>query len=1035
MRKSHIRQRLVAVLCAACWVVAMALPSRGAMVSSALPSNARYAVEHFGDRFGLSAITVTSLAQDRLGFLWIGTQTGLMRYDGSRVRRFEQVEKSTSHYIDRLLIAPDGVLWVKGGNGIGYLRQDQFTPLVLPETAGPLSDATQGFAIDGANKIFISVENGLLLMDLRKPSDFHLFTQKDGLPGTVQAITRGSDDSIWFVTDGRIGRFGPHSAVWYLLPISNLPHDRAVSLQFDAHGTLWLRTVGHVARLDSANHKMVFDDQGIPPANADGLPSLDQSGELLVPSLGGLFHRVNGQWQAVTDQRGLSSNSVVAALEDREGVLWVSGMGTGLDRVIGMKEWSAWTRNEGLPGWLVWDEVRDRQGRLWVATSSGLAMWDGRSEHWRTFTEKDGLGGPEIQEVSVAGDGAIWSFSRTAGLTRIDPQTFRMQRLKNVAEAGLAAVKSPADPRFLFLQSAPDGQVWASGRDFLIRFDPRTSPFRPIAVALPPEVRGTGWIFSISPKGVLWVAGSWGLARFDGRSWRNFTTRDGLLAAPAIVHATGEDDVWVSYNEVVGVTHFQLDAAGSPRVQQFPLDVTVMGKDSHGQIWCGGIDGLVVIEADGNTHTLSHSDGLIWDDTSPLGFWEEEDGSILIGTSRGLAHYTPRFESSKPSAPSVALTSVTLGEGDRTNSPYSAVEHKGGTLAVEFTPLTLRNPDKVQCRYQLSGLEKNFTQTMEREIRYPALPAGEYQLLVECREGASGWTPRPATFTFVVRPPWWQTWWAQVLDFLLLAASVWSVVELRTRAINARRQELETAVAERSAELVRKNAELQDISLTDPLTRARNRRYFTETIAADASQAGRAYQRAREQGIMIADHRDLVFIMVDLDLFKGVNDKFGHAAGDRLLQEVAVRLGSAMRKSDELVRWGGEEFLIICRSTERSQIPAFCSRILELIADEPFELGSGADVWMTCSIGWTPYPWLRERVEALSVEDVIKLADTAMYCAKGAGRNQSIGLLPSPAALEDPNSVTPEKLGDVTNSPLIQLIKTENSIPSDQWTL
>ena len=1038
MRRQNLDWRFLSALGAVLWALVLPPSSQAGAIAGSLPSNARYAVEHFGDRFGLNAITVTSLAQDHLGFLWIGTQTGLLRYDGSRVRRFDEVEKTTSHYIDQLLMAPDGTLWIKGGNGIGHIKQERFAPLPLPEKAGRLPESPQVFTVDSANNVFVAVENGLVRVEGGNASKARLFTKEDGLTVSARAITRAPDDSVWFVAGQRLGRFAPHSPNWEWQPISNIPSDPAVGLQWDGHGTLWLRTAKHVARLDPSKRMMVLDDQGIPPANGDGLPSLDQEGELLLPSLGGLFHRVNGRWQVITDRQGLSSNSVVTALEDREGILWVSGMGTGLDRVIGMKEWSAWTRNDGLPGWLVWDELRDHQGRLWVATSSGLAMWDGHSDHWRVFTEKDGLGGPEVLELAVAGDGGIWTFSRTAGLTRIDPKTLSMRRIKAPSDSGIlpkSGGNANQDDRFLFLASAPDGKVWASGRNFLVHFDPGSSPLRPNLLPLPENVKGSGWIVSFSPRGVLWLGGSWGLESFDGHTWRNFGTEDGLLAAPAVIVATGEDDVWISYNEVPGVTHFSLNSSGAPVVRQFPLDVSVMGKDSHGRVWCGGIDGLVVLQEDGTARTINHSDGLIWDDTSPLGFWEEQDGSFLIGTSRGLAHYIPHFESGEPKAPGVALTSVILGEEDRTNYVHPVVEHQDGTLAVEFTPLTLRNPDKVECAYRLAGLESKFTQIMQRELRYPALPAGEYQLLVHCREGSTGWSARPATFTFEVKAPWWQTWWARLLGLLSLAAGVWGIVELRTRSIDNRRKQLEAAVAERSAELVRKNAELQEISLTDPLTRVRNRRYFAETIGSDASQAFRAYQRAHEQGTLNADHRDLVFIMVDLDWFKAVNDKFGHAAGDRLLQEVAIRLVAAMRKSDELVRWGGEEFLIICRSTDRAQIPALCSRILEIVADEPFDLGGGADVWMTCSIGWTPYPWVREKVDALSVDDVIKLADKAMYCAKDAGRNKSIGLLPSAQAIHSPETITLENLADVAQSPLIELVKTEAGVASDNWSL
>lgn len=223
-----------------------------------------------------------------------------------------------------------------------------------------------------------------------------------------------------------------------------------------------------------------------------------------------------------------------------------------------------------------------------------------------------------------------------------------------------------------------------------------------------------------------------------------------------------------------------------------------------------------------------------------------------------------------------------------------------------------------------------------------------------------------------------------------------------------------------SLELQRKNLELQEISFTDSLTGVWNRRYMEEILTAEAEQVLRNYQRARESEIRKLDHRDLVFIMVDMDFFKEVNDRYGHSAGDRLLQLVADRLSSVVRKSDVLVRWGGEEFLIMSRSTDPSGIPAFCSRILEVIAQEPFDLGHGIEVRKTCSVGWAPYPWSRKAFEAICAEEVIVLADVALYRAKACGRNQGIGILPTDAAVATPTAIRLESLREEGN-PLVRL--------------
>jgi diguanylate cyclase (GGDEF)-like protein len=231
-----------------------------------------------------------------------------------------------------------------------------------------------------------------------------------------------------------------------------------------------------------------------------------------------------------------------------------------------------------------------------------------------------------------------------------------------------------------------------------------------------------------------------------------------------------------------------------------------------------------------------------------------------------------------------------------------------------------------------------------------------------------------------------------------------------------------------SLELQRKNLELQEISFTDVLTGVWNRRYLEEIITAEAGQVLRNYQRARGSDIRKLDHRDLVFIMVDVDFFKKVNDQHGHPAGDRLLQLVAQRLSTVVRKSDVLVRWGGEEFLIMSRSTDPWGTPAFCARVLEVIASEPFDLGHGVSVTKTCSVGWAAYPWSRGAYEAICAEESIALADAALYHAKALGRNQGVGIVATDAAAQDPDAVDLVSIRG-GSPPLARTIRTACPVP------
>ena len=141
---------------------------------------------------------------------------------------------------------------------------------------------------------------------------------------------------------------------------------------------------------------------------------------------------------------------------------------------------------------------------------------------------------------------------------------------------------------------------------------------------------------------------------------------------------------------------------------------------------------------------------------------------------------------------------------------------------------------------------------------------------------------------------------------------------------------------------------------------------------------------------------DLVFYLIDADHFKEINDWYGHDVGDQLLTEMTRRISGAIRNSDVLIRWGGEEFLVVSRYTNRSEADTLAKRVLDAVGSRPFEMGSCKDaIYRTCSVGWAVFPWFVAEPQAISYEEVLALADRALYKAKSSGRNQAIGKLPA----------------------------------------
>lgn len=256
---------------------------------------------------------------------------------------------------------------------------------------------------------------------------------------------------------------------------------------------------------------------------------------------------------------------------------------------------------------------------------------------------------------------------------------------------------------------------------------------------------------------------------------------------------------------------------------------------------------------------------------------------------------------------------------------------------------------------------------------------------------------------------------------------------------------LDKKVAERTAELNKSNAvlkqaqhelevayqKLEEASLTDPLTGLHNRRFLNKSLAADIAIVERSYNdwgRTQADAVMKLTQpleQDLMFMLLDIDLFKSVNDTYGHAAGDKLLEQLSQLLKTILRESDYLVRWGGEEFLIVVRYCTREEVPELAERIRQKVEQFEFDIGKGQKISKTCSIGMAAYPFYRAQPAALTWEQVIDTADRALYLAKHHGRNCWVNV--TAASVSDMEFVNPAVTDSLISLAAAGIINIESS--------
>jgi diguanylate cyclase (GGDEF)-like protein len=262
-------------------------------------------------------------------------------------------------------------------------------------------------------------------------------------------------------------------------------------------------------------------------------------------------------------------------------------------------------------------------------------------------------------------------------------------------------------------------------------------------------------------------------------------------------------------------------------------------------------------------------------------------------------------------------------------------------------------------------------------------------------------------------------------------AVVLVVMRLRSRFYEQRTRDLEALVTARTAELAQANEALRNLSLTDPLTGLHNRRFVDATMNELVARTLRRHMMdPRSADDPRTLNRDMVFLMVDLDLFKPVNDRYGHRAGDLVLQQTASILREAVREVDRVVRWGGEEFLVMAIDASLAEAPLMAERIRSRMAAHAFDIGEGREIHLSCSVGFACFPVLYLDPGCYSWEQVLNLADQCLYQAKEAGRNRWVGIIPLNDA-EPTLSIHPLHMGasDLTSRGVVER-KAGPTLPS-----
>ena len=985
-----------------------------------------YEFEYFtrerGNPDALSSDFIFDLAEDSAGTLWIGTNGGgLASYD-RETDRFTNYRNDPANpnsiagnVVRSVFVDAEGVVWVGLRDG-GVDRFDAVRGVFEHVDLG-MESAPSVYSVyqDADGTIWVGGEHGLTRLDPNGESVRNFLHDPEDAAsvsaGSVRTILMDRHGDLWVGTHGGgLNRLAAGASTFERFVASPdnpgaLSDDRVSVIFEDSQGRLWVGTV-------------------------DGLNLVDREAGTFVS------YRRDSQ-----DGSSLGDNDITSIYEDRSGLLWIGTKAQGLNKwnprtwAYGLESANELTTNvERKPN--VTSFVEGDDGRLWIGTfGDGLNAVDrasGDIVRYRTDAE-DALRINDDRVMSLMKDsiGRIWVGTMRHGITRIDPANGEIDTFSHDVQ----------DPRSLSANGVmamfedAAGYVWVGTfGGGISRFDPATETFERFAAdesdaASLSSDRVTS--FAQDQRGLIWIGTeSGGLNVYDPASG----TFHAFRHDPDDVTTLSADTVYSIHVDAAGVVWVGTHGGGLDRVLGDPTrpasvrfdnvsrtdglanDVIYgVHSDAAGWLWMSTNYGISRFNpATGEVRNLHRRDGLQSEEFNFGAHYQSESGEMFFGGHNGYNAFRPDRISASSIVPLIALTGFfNSNDPNREGIPYDEdgsieISWRDDNVAFEFAALDFAAPEQNHYMYKLEGFDRDWIDLGNRRVvTYTDLDDGNYLLRVRAANAEGVWNDAGLSIPVRVTPAPWDTWWAYlgyVALFVQLVAFLWLGHRRRIEREEAYSQRLEREVRDRTESLLEKNqqlrvlnAALQESSLCDPLTGLRNRRFVFEEVSRDLDVIQRRLGEEFE-GLDRSDVAELTFMMIDMDNFKPINDTYGHAAGDQLLLEFRDLLLGLVRQDEHVIRWGGDEFVVIAKQRRPHEIEELAERIRSTVANHGFRLEEGQVVHTTCTIGFAAYPLFRRQSDESNLDQIINLADSLMYEAKKT-RNAWAGMLsPTKAA-------------------------------------
>jgi ligand-binding sensor domain-containing protein/two-component sensor histidine kinase len=794
-------------------------------------------------------IIYTSL-QDSRGFMWFGTQDGLVRFDGTEFKVFKNNPKNphslSSNFVNALIEDQQGRLWIgTEGGGISLFdpKSQQFERLNSLHRFQEEKYLYINALLQNSNGlVWLATNGGLLAYDPQtKNWQQYLRGQK------ILCLQEG--EAVWAGTDQGLWQKNPEQQVFEAAFPEVFGQLKVYSLFAGQPFGFLAGTSSGLKKIHLENKQVQdfhFEGLDFPPMRVDCISGADWNGdgymnELWVGTYGKLYRFIPESNQHVLSYRQAittyyEGDDIYSLYQDRQGGIWAGIAGGGLAYFSQYRtKFKSWLPGDGdlqKTDNLVFGFLPEEDSILWLATTGGLVRYNLYQNKIKRYhkeqKEKHGLAANQVRFVHRDKKDRLWVSGWGLGLNLYLPE---QDSFKTYMPDPSVAYSLP-DADIMKIREAPDGLLWlATNSKGLIKFDPETEKFEPVPIMINGQPLQHSRQAYIDSQYRIWIGSNYGIICYrpeDGSvKHYPYNEQDSTTVSHKRVFCYQEDhkgNLWIATYS--GLNYFNVKTGKTTRYYEqegFPNDyVYDLVLDSQGRVWMTTNYGITCFDPESKKfRNYTREDGLQDNEFNGGALYKDKKGRIYAGGINGFSIFQPEALESNPVRPKVVFTKFELFNQEvkpEENSvlnqhisfqPKVVLDYKQSVLTIHYAALDYVAPNKLRYQYKLEGYDEQWRPVTEQtQTTYTNLDPGTYTFQVKAANSDGLWNSEPSKLTIIVLPPWYLSTGFKITACTGIILLILGLIQLRTFFLRRENNRLEQVVAQQTEELKKKNQEL-----------------------------------------------------------------------------------------------------------------------------------------------------------------------------------------------------------------------------------